>query len=320
MHEDIARALEEIVLASVVRSETGAGTALTKAVARGELVRLARGLYAPHHLVSPLPPWHRAELRARAVGLHGRTTRPLARKAAALVWGIPVVGALDDTVDVLGWSTAATRTDGGLRYWATPQPEILIESRDGIDVTSFARTLVELCARGPIENAVAAVDWGLRTRFEPGEPRTSIQELREVAGMLDSPRLFGRVERVLSLTDGRSESPGESVSRVAMLLMGFESPDLQVEFTTISGRRVRCDFGWQNGAIVGEFDGEGKYRSADLRAGMTAADAVVAEKEREDDIRDDGRNVARWGWPELRRRQVLAARLTRAGVPRRRRS
>lgn len=317
MQTSINEALANIVLASVVRREHGSGSLLSKAVASGELVRLARGLYVPSADVVDMPPWHISELRARAVGLHGNTDRPLARRAAALVWGIPVIEHTLEHIDVLGWSAAATRTDGGLRYWASAETERFIETRDGIEVTSLARTVVELCARGPIEHAVAAMDWAVRTAYHLDGPRTCVAELREVGAALGSPRLAARLEKVIELSDGRSESPGESVSRVAMHFLGFARPDLQVEFTTASGRVVRCDFGWHGAAIVGEFDGETKYRSEAMLKGRTAADAVVDEKEREDDIRDGGRRVARWGWAHLEHRPRLAARLTRAGVPRR---
>lgn len=316
MHEQLADALDNLVLATMVRADTGSGSALSRDVRAGRLVRIARGLYLPRDAVTALDPWDVAELRARAVGLHGRTRRPLARASAARVWGIPIVGRGDDVVDVLGWSARATRTDGGLRYWATSRPEYHLDQRHGITLTSLPRTLAELCARGPLDHAVAAIDWGLRVWWSPGEPRTTADEIRAVAAELGSARLIRRVDRALALADGRSESPGESVSRVLLGRLGFAVPDLQVEFTTRSGRRVRCDFGWNDGAVLGEFDGESKYRSRAMRGDRTAEDAVVEEKEREDDVRADGRSMARWGWKHVRRPAELVRRLESAGVPR----
>ena len=75
----------------------------------------------------------------------------------------------------------------------------------------------------------------------------------------------------------------------------------------------RSDFAWEEFGTVGEFDGKAKY-GALLRPGQTAADAVYAEKLREDEIRDAGWQVARWTWPDFDRPQVVRDRLQRAFV------
>ena len=52
----------------------------------------------------------------------------------------------------------------------------------------------------------------------------------------------------------------------------------------------------------------GKY----LRPGQDPGDAVFAEKQREDRIRDEGLRVVRWIWDELRRFGEVSERLRRA--------
>jgi len=51
---------------------------------------------------------------------------------------------------------------------------------------------------------------------------------------------------------------------------------------------------------IGEFDGRVGYGRL-VRPGQSPADAVYEEKLREDAIRDTGRQVVRWTWPELDR-------------------
>jgi hypothetical protein len=62
---------------------------------------------------------------------------------------------------------------------------------------------------------------------------------------------------------------------------------------------------------VGEFDGLVKYGRL-LRPGQTPGDAVVAEKRREDRVRDEGLRVVRWTWDELETPGVVVKRLWRA--------
>ncbi|WP_375424270.1 hypothetical protein [uncultured Friedmanniella sp.] len=117
--------------------------------------------------------------------------------------------------------------------------------------------------------------------------------------------------RVVAFADPRSESPGESHSRVVLHAIGLPPSSLQYEVSDPSGRVVaRCDFGWEEHRTVGEFDGVVKYGRL-LSPGQTAADVVYAEKRREDAVRDLDLRMVPWGWHDLQRERVLAARLRR---------
>jgi hypothetical protein len=117
---------------------------------------------------------------------------------------------------------------------------------------------------------------------------------------------------VVAFADGRSESAGESHSRVVLHRIGLPPSTLQLEVLDPSGRLVgRCDFGWEEQRTLGEFDGLVKYGRL-LKPGQTVADVVYAEKLREDALRDEGWQMVRWGSADLRREQVVAVRLQRA--------
>jgi hypothetical protein len=104
---------------------------------------------------------------------------------------------------------------------------------------------------------------------------------------------------VVEFADGLSESVGESRSRVAIQRAGLPSPVLQWDVTDDRGRWLaRTDFGWPRLRTVGEFDGQAKYGRL-RRPGQSVADAVLAEKRREDAIRATGLAVVRWAWPDL---------------------
>jgi very-short-patch-repair endonuclease len=97
--------------------------------------------------------------------------------------------------------------------------------------------------------------------------------------------------------------------RVLLADQGFPPPTLQAELSTPSGEFVaRVDFLFEAERVVIEFDGESKY--GDHADG--AAGAVVAEKWREDRIRELGYVVVRISWADLAHPKRTAARIRAA--------
>ena len=113
--------------------------------------------------------------------------------------------------------------------------------------------------------------------------------------------------RVVAFADARSESVGESRSRVAIALAGLPSPQLQ--WPVFLGRTTAyTDFAWPAQRTVGEFDGKVKYGRL-LRPGQSPGDVVYAEKLREDAIRAEDWEVVRWTWADLHDFTDTAARI-----------
>jgi hypothetical protein len=94
-------------------------------------------------------------------------------------------------------------------------------------------------------------------------------------------------------------------------------PTLQRRFFDSDGRFVaRTDFDWE-GRLVGEFDGLVKYGGGSMTPGQTPSDVVIAEKIREDRLRQMGIEVVRWVWADLvdgRLPAILRRALGRAGL------
>ena len=90
------------------------------------------------------------------------------------------------------------------------------------------------------------------------------------------------------------------------------APQLQYEVFDAHGRLVgRTDFAWPAYGLLGEFDGRGKYLRS-FKPGQSVTDVVLAEKAREDRIRE----ITRWTfvritWPELARYAETAERIRR---------
>ena len=103
--------------------------------------------------------------------------------------------------------------------------------------------------------------------------------------------------RVVTFADERSESVGESRSRVATALAGLPPPQLQWP-VPLGGSTAYTDFAWPEQRTVGEFDGKVRYGRL-LRPGQSPGDVVYAEKLREDAIRSQGLEVVRWTWANL---------------------
>lgn len=317
MADIVADALAQAIVVAEV-DDPSLSRALHRATARGEFVRLVRGIYAPFAVVGPMKPSERELFRVVAAAARGRVRQPLCGISAARVWGVPI---LEDefapAVDALGWDDRATRRASDLRYWATTDDRFRIVEHRGVVVTDLPRTIAELAVRSSFARAVAAIDWAIRVRRRLGEPATTVDEIRAAADALTLVRGRARLERALAFADGRSESPGESWTRVLIHQLGFEVPDLQHEYRLADGRRFRADFRWASIRLAGEFDGLEKYKAGEARGGRSAEQVVIEEKEREDAVRATGDGMLRCVRDDLRAPRLLRQKLEAAEVPRR---
>jgi hypothetical protein len=202
------------------------------------------------------------------------------------------------------------RSSGGNRrsivqVHTAPLPDDHVTTIDGVPVTSLARTVLDLCRTVPIEQAVAAGDRSLAF----GLVRAVLEDC--LARMARWPGIR-QARRAVALFDPRSESPGESVSRVRLHEDGLPAPELQQDIYDENGRFIaRVDFYWKERRTIGEFDGKIKYGKL-RKPGQSLEDAIYAEKLREDAIRDLGWQVVRWIWADLYRRGVIRDRVLRA--------
>lgn len=224
---------------------------------------------------------------------------------AAVLHGLPVWRIRADRVHV----TRARRTGGrsGTRVHVHTAPLALDDFSmvAGMPVTSLARTVVDLARTVPFEEAVAVADAALHTGL------VTADELTDTVARAGRWRGAPAARRAIAFADGRSESVGESRSRVAILRAGLPVPVLQWEVIGRDGRWLgRTDFGWPKLRTVGEFDGEIKYGRL-LRPGQTAGEVIFEEKRREDAIRDQDLGVVRWIWADLADFRATAGRLRR---------
>jgi hypothetical protein len=255
--------------------------AVGRLLAEGELVRVDRYLVVGRCVVerAAVDPAaaHRLNLdRLLATYPESSATH----ESAVLVHGLPLADIPFTATVARTWGAWRGGDYGRVRITTLPEHHLLLVG--GVPVTTVPRTIVDLARGTSAGNAVVAGDAALRRGMTPQELHAV---LRESAAWAD----VGNASKLLAFLDGRSESPLESLSRLVMHEYGVPQPEIQV---TLYTRRAsyRVDFYWRAQRLIGEADGRQKYDSPDK---------VWAEKQREDDLRED-HQVVRWTYRDLR--------------------
>lgn len=295
----------------------GARSELYSRVQKGDLVAVARGAYVTRDAWAQLDIDSRYRARVKGVAALSRHPLVFSHHSAAALWRLPIVGSWPSQVHVIVNRSGGGRSSASVARHTVGVPAVL-DTIDGLTVTTLARTVVD-CAKllkfGP---AVAMADAALRRTEHPfdGLPPTRLvsTDLAREASELALRQCSAKVAKVVEFADGAADRPGESLSRVSMFRAGVTMPRLQVELFGASGRRYFVDFWWPQFGVIGEFDGKDKYRNPVFLQGRTAEQALLDEKDREDDLRAAGHGMVRWGWNVARSPQLLASKLARAGV------
>jgi len=275
-------------------------------VAKGGAVRPHRGAFVDAAEWAGLTARGRFLTRIAAAAAAARATPIVSHLSAAAVWGAPVIGPVPDAIDVLATVAAGTRTEHGFRKHASGFPEA--EIVDGIPVTPLVRTVADVAVSTPFLTAAGVLDWALA---RPGVTAAGILADLDRRGVV---RGSVRARRAVEFADGRSGSPGETLSRVRIHELGFARPRLQCEFSDARGLIGIVDFYWPEQRLVGEFDGVEKYVREVYTGGRSTAEVVIEEKRRENRLRALGLGVARWEWADAWRGRPLAGVLGAAGL------
>lgn len=313
---DLIAASTQLVIVNEVHQPDERGR-VERARRRGDLVTLSRGIHLAATLWAGLSDDDR--YRLRSIAAHGVLTpgEVLSHRSAAALHHLPVVGDWPGRAEssvLCGTGLTSSTTLRRHRVVRPPRRELL----GGIPVTTLPQTVVDLAAELPFISGVTASDAALRMlelSRDPHQLATFRSELAEIASTLGTGRGSARVRRVLAFSDARSESPGESVTRAALHLLGAPTPVPQHPIIGISGRVWRVDLAWPELGIVLEFDGRSKYTDPRFMTGRSAAEVLYDEKRREDDIRPRVTSFGRVDWPTVINLPRLAARVAELGVP-----
>ena len=269
---------------------------LGRLVQQGEIDRVRRGAYADP-LAEPMREDERQRTKHRRLVM--ATVPQLALDAcvshtsAAVLHDLPIPPGLGPVHVTRSRQSGQGRLSANIHVHGAPLPDSDLELVDGVLVTTIPRTVMDCARILPLGRGVAMADAALHQEL------TDKDELSAVAASLGRRAGNARARTVVELADGRSESPGESLSRIKFVQSRIPAPDLQREFYTDDGVWVaRVDFDWDDFRLVGEFDGKIKY-GRDFRPGVPIEEIVYEEKLREDAIRELDRGVVRWTWADI---------------------
>jgi len=282
--------------------------AVRRMVRAGMLTRLCRGAYTDRE-PDDAPARHRLLVRAALGEMADGAVA--SHVSAAVLHGLPTWGLRLDRAHITLARRSGGRRDDRLYVHTAPLDPDDVVVIDGVPVTSAAPAVVDIARTAAFEPAVAVTDAALRlgerrATQRPGERPTPDRLLEPGVTGADLDAALRRAtgwpgvpdaRRVVAFADARSESVGESRSRVAIALAELPPPQLQWP-ERLGGSTAYTDFAWPKQRTVGEFDGKIKYGRL-LRPGQSPGDVVYAEKLREDAIRAQGLEVVRWTWANL---------------------
>jgi hypothetical protein len=269
-----------------------------RGIRAGTLLRLRRGAFVLAAEWRAADPETRHRAAMDALALTSRRAPVFARESAALLHGIPVLGGISAEPHLLDseLGNASRRSPRGV---VVHRPRHLpgIARVGDLLATDPASTALALAASRRLPAGLAALDHVLAA----GVGRHDLEGLFDAWYPFHGSR---RARWALESATGRAETPLESISLAGILLAHLPPPRQQVELRA-HGRNYRLDFFWEGINVVGEADGHLKYRTAE---------DLIAEKDREDDIRSLGFGFARWDWDDAWARTPMLAKLARAGV------
>lgn len=304
----VLRRRDDLLLAGFTRRD------VDQTLREGALVRVRRGWYCDGPLWRDLWPESQHRVHIAAVAADAAAPPIFSLTSAAALHGLPLHRLRVERVHTL--EPAAGRHSGsaiGRHRSALADADVV--AVDGHLCTSLERTVHDLLCVAGLEVAVAAADAALRSIAGP--PRRYDEALaegfRDAVGERIKANAGGRGVRaardLVTLIDGRSELPLESVTKLQLRRLGFSQPGLQVEVPSPGGSF------WMDLEIPGagafiECDGQGKYVDAALTAGRPLDGILLAEKHREDWVRGvTDKRVLRCASADVATPDALAARL-----------
>jgi hypothetical protein len=245
------------------------GRLTRRQLTEGPYVRVLHGVYAD---VS-VPRDHLLRCRAAALLMPPRAA--LGGRSAAAVLGAPSPGWRDPVTVVLP-APLKWRGPAGIRVHRTDlTPGDVRDDGTGLRRTAPLRTAWDIAALETTATAVSVLDSMLRA----GTVRAA--DLSAVLRRRPGRRGSRRVRHVLDLTDPRSESPPESLVRVACVLGGLPAPVPQYEVVEDGRWLARVDLAWPEHRVLVEYEGEHHFDGAQIvrddarLARLTAAGWIV---------------------------------------------
>jgi uncharacterized protein DUF559 len=262
--------------------------------------QLASGLYRRliHNVYADpaLPDDH--QLRARAAALLMPADAAIGGRSAAAWFGAPF-SSVSDPVVVVAPSGCPWDGPRGVRVHKTDlRPDEIWTTGDGIRITTIERTAWDVATMEPVPTAVALIDGLLRDGRLTEE--ALVAEVARRTGRWRSQR----AHVVLSLVDGRAQSPPESYVRVACARAGLSRPVPQYVVEVDGSFLAQVDLAWPEAKLIVEYEGAYHFDELQIRKDDRRYARLVAE----------GWRVIRLSSVDLRDLDAVVARIRTALV------
>ena len=157
----------------------------------------------------------------------------------------------------------------------SPMASVDVVEVDGLLVTSFARTIVDLATVSSAMSGVAGADYALHRKRSGHLSKDQLLAEWEAAKPL---KAHARSLRILEFATHLADSPAESAGRVNMYLAGFPEPRLQTPFFDIDGFIGEPDYDFEGYDHLGEVDGKFKYFKPEYLRGHEPGEVIYEEK------------------------------------------
>lgn len=271
------------------------------AVKAGVILRLRRGAYVRGSYWCTLKPWNQDRLMIMA---HYESTGGLARYthvSAAMLHGCDVWNTGSTVHVTTQYSNSRTSAGVDVRTHRLPLAAgdlatLWRPDGRGILTTGLERTVLDCAWILPRAKAAVIGDHALRKG-------ASLEGMRRLLDDSTVKRGSRRAAELLDVLDARSESAGETRTRLLLYSFGLDRCTPQIEIPTPEGL-FRADFADAEAKVVIEFDGAAKYFDFNPTDGV-----LVAERLRETALTEAGWRVFRLRWKHLDRPEELRRRL-----------
>ena len=283
--------------------QVGIGSvAIRDGVRLGLLFRLRRGVFIPMHTWWPRKPWEKDKLAIAGHILATDHRYVYSHFSAARLHHLNVWNSSTLIHVTAAYHGAVSRTAADVVvHFAKLDPgdvvETLVPGAGLVKMTSLARTVLQCAMAATFEQAVIIGDSALHNGLDP-------RELTELLDRITKVRGIRQARRVVSALNKLSESAGETRTRLLLLELPIEQPELQVTLDTRRGR-YRVDFLWRSIRLILEFDGNTKY----FDYAQATDQALLEERERENALIEEGWRFIRLKWQHLESPEQLKARI-----------
>ena len=256
-------------------------------VRQGVLMPLGHGTYARATVAAQVAsdPVGEHALRLASVLAVANPSDVGSHHTAAVIHGLDRLGQCPPDVAVTRPPGGSQKSRSGVHLHVSALPSEHVTVREGIRLTSVARTVVDLARTSSFRSGVVVADSALRSK------QASKAELLSVVKECVRWPGIGQARLVVEFSDGRSESALESISRVAFRDQGLPAPELQAWVGgAAEGVIGRADFLWRQYRTIGEADGALKYKDT-ARA--------ISQLRRDELLRAAGFQVVHFTWHQI---------------------